>query len=211
MWRAVAAGLCLLAGMASAHDGVDHKTRAEARAHAAQDLPALGAPTALPFDLGGAFSLTDHTGAARSEADPDGRYQLLFFGYANCPSICAVAMPLMGQVTDALAASGIPMRPVMVTVDPSRDTVETMAQPLQALHPEFVGLTGTDAELAHVYDLYRVEKELVFEDPDYGPIYAHGSHIYLLDARGKVLTLLPPILSADRVTQIVENYAKGGV
>ncbi|MEO0829200.1 MAG: SCO family protein [Pseudomonadota bacterium] len=166
-------------------------------------------PEGLPFPvkLGGPFTLTDHTGTRRSEADPNGRMQLLFFGYANCEAICSVALPLMAEVTDTLREAGVDVQPVMVTVDPERDTSEAMGPALAKHHEDFVGLTGTEAELAAVYDLYAVEKTIVFEDPLLGPIYAHGSHVYLLDAEGKFLTLLPPILSADRVAEIAAAYA----
>lgn len=206
MIRLALVAALLTGGAAQAHDGVQHKSQAEAAAHVA----ALPLPTALPFDVGGSFDLVDHTGARRTEADPDGRYQLLFFGYANCPSICAVAMPLMAQATDALAAKGIAVRPVMITVDPTRDTVDNMAAPLHELHPDFVGLTGSEEALQVAYDAFGVESELIFTDPEYGDVFAHGSHIYLLDGAGKVLTLLPPILDADRVTDIVANYALNG-
>jgi len=43
--------------------------------------------TPLPFDVGGAYELIDQHGATRTEKDPDGKGQLLFFGYANCLSI----------------------------------------------------------------------------------------------------------------------------
>ncbi len=198
----------LLATPAAAHDEVVHKTPEEARQHAAQTQTPAPAPEGLPlpFDLGGAFTLTDQHGAARTEADPDGALQMVFFGYANCPSICAVALPLMGEVTDALRDQGVAVTPVMVTVDPERDTVETIGPPLAQFHEDFVGLTGVEADLQAVYDLFNVEKEVVFEDPEYGPIFAHGSHIYLLDGEGTFLTLLPPILSADRLSEIAAAY-----
>ena len=198
----LAAGLA--AGLpALAHDGEDHATATEAAADAADAAPA-GLP--LPFALGGPFALTDQDGAIRTQADPDGRMQLLFFGYANCPSICAVALPLMAEVTDSLAARGLPVTPVMITVDPARDTTRTIGPPLEAIHPAFVGLTGSEADLRTAYDAFRIEKEVVFEDPEHGPIFAHGSHIYLLSADGAFLTLLPPILSADRITEIAMGY-----
>ena len=195
---------------AVAHDGVIHKTPEEAARHAAQTA-AAPAPTSTPFplDLGGPFKLTDHTGATRTQVDPYGRHQLLFFGYANCQAICSVALPLMGDVTDRLAASGIEVQPVMVTVDPARDTVDTMGPALAAHHPTFVGMTGTEAALSVAYDAFSVEHKVVFEDPEYGPVYAHGSHIYLLDGAGQFLTLLPPILSAERIAQIVTAHAAG--
>lgn len=160
----------------------------------------------LPFAMGGPFTLTDHTGAPRTAADPDGAFQLLFFGYANCPSICAVALPVMADVTDRLRGDGYDVTPVMITIDPERDTVDTIGPALKAFHPDFVGLTGTEAELAPVYEMFSIEKTVVFEEPDGGEIFAHGSHIFLLDGDGTVLTLLPPILSAERITEIAARY-----
>ena len=211
--RSLAAlALAALALPAFAHDGVDHDSAEEAAQHLTETAgpPPVPQGLPLPFNLGGAFTLTDQTGSARSEADPEGAFQLLFFGYANCPSICAVALPLMGEVTDALRDRGLSVTPVMITVDPERDTVDTIGEPLAAFHPDFVGLTGSEADLEPVYKLFSVEKTLVFEDPFEGPIYAHGSHIYLLDGEGDVLTLLPPILSAERIIDIAAAYGQSG-
>ena len=164
------------------------------------------AQSGLPFDVGGPFELTDHTGATRTQADPDGLPQLLFFGYANCPGICTAALPLMADMTDYLARDGITVRPVMITVDPKRDTPEEMGPALAYVHPEFVGLTGDAAALDVAYDAFSVEHALAYEDPDYGPVYTHGSFIYLMDDVGKVLTLIPPVLDAAKATEIALNY-----
>jgi protein SCO1 len=51
-----------------------------------------------------------------------------------------------------------------------------------------------------------VNNKVEFTGPEKGAIYSHGTFIYLLDAQGKVLTLLPPILHADRVAKIVQGY-----
>lgn len=164
------------------------------------------AQSPLPFDVGGPFELTDHRGQTRTQADPDGLPQLLFFGYANCPGICTAALPMMADVTDALARRDIALRPVMITVDPARDTVENMAAPLHELHPDFVGLTGDAQALDTAYAAFSVEHALAYEDPDYGPVYSHGSFIYLLDAAGEVLTLFPPIMDAEKATEIALRY-----
>jgi protein SCO1 len=193
--------LLLAPMMAQAHDGVVHASDAEASAHAGEGLP-------LPFNLGGAFALTDQHGARRTQANPQGHLQLMFFGYANCQEICSVALPQMADIAHGLAAQGLPVTPVMVTVDPVRDTPALMGAALQKLHPDFVGLTGDDAALAHVYKLFSIDNELVFEDPASGPVYAHGSFLYLLDAEGAFLTVLPPILSTDRMIEIIAGYAK---
>lgn len=198
--RLFLAAALALAGPAAAHDGAPHAAPA-----AAEGVP-------LPFleDLGGAFTLTDQTGAARTQADPQGRLQLLFFGYANCRSICPVALSLMADIAGRAAAEGVALAPVMITIDPARDTVETIGAPLRDLHPDFTGLTGSEADLAKVYDLFQVSQEVVFEDPELGAVYAHGSFIYLLDPAGDVLTVMPPILSPEQAARIVLSYAAGG-
>ena len=169
-------------------------------------MAAAGSAPPLPFAVGGPFELTDHTGATRTEADPDGLPQLLFFGYANCQQICSAALPLMADAADDLAADGINLRLVMITVDPARDTVDDIGPPLAAIRPGFIGLTGTEEALQVAYDAFNVEKEELFYDPEYGPVFAHGSFIYLLDGAGEVLTLLPPILTPEEVARIVAAH-----
>ncbi|MGB3406747.1 MAG: SCO family protein [Jannaschia sp.] len=168
----------------------------------AQTLP-------FPSNFGGAYTLTDHHGQTRTQADPDGRIQLIFFGYASCEAICTVALPIMSDMTTALAARDIPVVPVVITVDPERDTVETMGPALAAFAPGLTGLTGTEADLAHARRLFHVERTALFEEPLGGTVYSHGSHIFVMDGDGAFLTLLPPILSTERMVEIVEGYAKG--
>lgn len=171
----------------------------------AMAVPAM-AQSPLPFDVGGDFTLTDQSGAIRTQADPEGRPQLLFFGYANCQEICSAALPMMAQVTDAARAKGVDLQPVMITVDPARDTVETLGPAMANFHEDFIGLTGDDTALQVAYDAYSIETEEVFFDPEFGPVLAHGSFIYLLDGAGKVQTLLPPILDPTALEKIVLKY-----
>jgi protein SCO1 len=200
----ILAVLVLGTGAAQAHDGKVHASDTEAAAHAA--LPAAtGVP--LPFDLGGAFTLTDQHGQTRTERDPDGHLQLLFFGYAQCREICSAALPQMAEVAAALKARGTPITPVLITVDPARDTVAAMAPAMAKWSADFVGLTGTETELAVAHKAFSIDSSLVFEDPASGPVYAHGSFIYLLDGAGQFITVLPPILSNDRMIDIIASHA----
>lgn len=164
------------------------------------------AQSALPFDVGGPYALINHHGAPHTQVDPEGLPQLLFFGYANCPGICTAALPLMADMTDALAKRDIEVRPVMITVDPARDTVETMGPALTYVHPDFVGLTGDKAALQASYDAFSVDHAIAYEDPEYGPVYTHGSLIYLMDAKGAVLTLIPPVMDAYRASEVALKY-----
>ncbi len=201
MRSALALVLALVAAPALAHDAAGHAKAEAATAPAPAGLP-------LPFDLGGPFRLTDQHGQTRTEVDPQGRLQLVFFGYANCESICTVALPQMAGIATGLAKQGVGLTPVMITVDPARDTPAAMAAALARFHPDFVGLTGPEADLARVYRAFSVDHSVVFDDPSGGAVYAHGSLLYLLDGEGRFLTVIPPILSDDRAIEIIASYAQ---
>jgi len=194
-----------LAAAAAAHDGHSHA------GDEATEPPAVTGPIggAFPAGIGGPFRLTDQHGNARDQTDPAGRAQLLFFGYATCPGICSSVLPQLAALTNRLAAGGIEVTPVLVTVDPALDTVESLARTAPAIHPRLTALTGSETALAAARAAFGVESTLLFVSPEHGPIHAHGSYIYLLDPEGRFLTLLPPILSTDRMAEIVTAYVAG--
>lgn len=195
------------AGAGVAHDGEDHGQGGGSTLDPAAVEQALKqAPTALPWEVGGPFELIDHTGAVRTQADPDGLHQLLFFGYATCPGICSAALPMMADVAAQLQADGIDMSALVVTIDPKLDNVDTMGPSLARISDRLLGLTGSPEALSVAYDAFDVEFEYLFDDPEHGPIYSHGSFIYLLDPAGEVLTQVPPILPPEQVSAIMRKY-----
>lgn len=208
----ISAGSVLaLAAAAAAHDGSSHANHAGTAKPAATE-PALAAAAntpGFPTIKGGDYNLVDQFGAHRTSKDPDGRYQLLFFGYANCQAICSVVLPRMAEVTDRLEAKGEIVTPVMITVDPARDTAETLKAASKKHHKRLIGLTGSSAALEDAYRAFQVERKVVFTHPDYGDVYSHGSYIYLLAPDGSFRTLFPPVLSPERVAELVTDYIAG--
>ncbi|MEL6243227.1 MAG: SCO family protein [Pseudomonadota bacterium] len=184
MLRSLAAGLLLASSMASAE-------------------------TPFPIAIGGPYELVDQYGRERTQVDHEGRAQLVFFGYARCPSICTTALPLMADMTDTLEAEGLAVQPVLITVAPEQDTAEVMQEELSHLHDDFLGLSGDEAALQTAYDGFAIAFEPIFEDPEYGWIYAHSSFIHLLDADGTVLAVIPPILGQDRALEIARKHLAG--
>lgn len=164
------------------------------------------ADSALPDQIGGSFELLDQNGVVRTETNPEGHAQLLLFGYASCEAVCAAAMPMIAGLTMALAEDGIPLTPVLITLAPEQDKVETMGAPLARLHPGFVGLTGSDDALQQAYDAFFVKREALLDDTQGGVVYAHGDFIYLLDPAGKPLARLSPMLSVPAAQEIVRRY-----
>lgn len=205
-FTAVITAFMLMGAAASAHDGVVHEDLGEALKHQEKTSPnTLG----FPDVKGGDFDLIDHNGLQRTSKNPDGHFQLIFFGYANCKAICSVALPRMAAAVDMLKDQDIKVTPLLITVDPERDTIGNMKEALAFHHEDMVGLTGSEDALDVAYKAFNVEKKLVYEHPEEGPIYAHGSFIYLIGPDGDFKTLLPPILSSERIAEVAKGYISG--
>ena len=99
--------------------------------------------------IGGPFTLTDQHGKQVTEQQFAGRFMLIYFGYTFCPDVCPTALTVMSAALDRLPKEQAEqVVPIFITVDPSRDTPEVMAEYVQAFHPKLVGLTGSEAEVA---------------------------------------------------------------
>lgn len=168
---------------------------------------AAAAPQApMPIALGGPFSLVDHTGAARSEADFRGRYMLIFFGYAACKGICPMALPRMLGALDALGEMGRRIRPVFVSVAPAGETPGTLRAFVEKLHPRLVGLTGTPERLRAFARSYKVEAKIIGRFPDRAPIISHGSLVYLVGPDGRFISLFPPVMGSAVMAAAIRRY-----
>ncbi|MGI9356308.1 MAG: SCO family protein [Rhizobiaceae bacterium] len=171
-------------------------------------IPSLDNTPGFPSIKNGDFRLIDQHGNERTSASPDGEYQLLFFGYTTCKAICSVALPTMAEATDLLEALGHPVTPVLITVDPERDTIAALRETVPEMHRKMVGLTGSDEALSEAYKTFQITKKFVFKHPDEGDVYTHGSNIFLLSPDGKFKTLLPPITSPVRIAEIAAGYIR---
>ena len=141
-----------------------------------------GEPQGGPVELAsthGDFSL------AQLEED---QLAVMFFGYTYCPDVCPISMAVVRQVMQQLDE---PYRdrvvPLMITVDPERDTLERLREYAGYFGDEFIGATGSDAELADVMERYGVVWRRV-EAPDSALEYTidHSSSLYLVDRHGEI-------------------------
>ena len=137
-------------------------------------------------DIRSEFSLIDHTGQEVTQADYADRWQLVFFGFTNCPDVCPTTLAYMASVLDLLGKDADQVAPIFITVDPERDTVPVMAEYVSAFHPRLIGLTGTGAQVAEATRSFRTWYERTEDDsaPD-GYFMAHGGYIYLMQPSGE--------------------------
>ena len=137
-------------------------------------------------DIRSEFSLIDHTGQEVTQADYADRWQLVFFGFTNCPDVCPTTLAYMASVLDLLGKDADQVAPIFITVDPERDTVPVMAEYVSVFHPSLIGLTGTEAQVAEATRNFRTWYKRTEDDSapdDY--FMAHAGHIYLMRPGGE--------------------------
>ena len=113
---------------------------------------------------------------------------VLFFGYTYCPDVCPMSMAVMRQVMQGLdEQQRHRVVPVMISVDPERDTIERLEEYVGFFGDEFIGATGSQAQLEEVADRYGVVWRRV-ETPDSAMEYTvdHSSSLYLVDRHGTI-------------------------
>jgi protein SCO1/2 len=77
-----------------------------------------------------------------------GKLGLIYFGFTYCPDVCPTELGLMASALDVLGPDAARVLPVLITIDPARDTPAALADYVARFHPTLIGLTGTDEETA---------------------------------------------------------------
>jgi protein SCO1/2 len=212
--RVFAAALVMLLAVAGAGPALGHEGHKQDKAPAeAAEAPEVADPSSegaaaepFPVDIGGPFALVDHTGKSVTDADFRGRYMLVFFGYAQCDSICPVVLKHMTEAVDLLGEQGEQVQPILITVDPKNDTPKILAAYLPTVHPRLVGLTGKPVAIEAAMKSYKVNAKPMGQSWKGTPVISHGSYIYLMGPDGVLLSILPPVLSAEAMAGIIARY-----
>jgi len=156
--------------------------------------------------IGGSFTLVDHTGKPRTDADFRGKLMLVYFGFSFCPDVCPTDLMAIGQAVDKLGPGGDAVQPLFVTVDPERDTPAHLADYVPSFHSRLLGLTGDAAQIRDAARLYRVfyAKVAIKGAAEY--TVDHSGFIYLMDRDGKYLGFFPPGTPSDRMAEVIKAH-----
>jgi protein SCO1 len=144
-------------------------------------------PIAAPSAIGGPFKLTDQNGKTITDQDFKGRPFLVFFGFTHCPEVCPTALFDISEVFNKLGPDADKVNALFVTVDPERDTPETLKEYLSSFNPRLIGVGGDPDALAAVAKAYRVYyKKVPLKDGDY--TMDHTAIVYLMDKNGQFVS-----------------------
>lgn len=119
---------------------------------------------------------------------------MMFFGYASCPDICPTTLAQLGQVMESLGNDAEQVRIIFVSVDPHRDTPDSLARYIAAFDGKHTtGLTGSEKQIADLARRYRVAFQIEKPDPNAPENYevSHSRGVYIFDQQGRARYLAP--------------------
>lgn len=140
------------------------------------DPPLPAAEIELLRDDGSNFRLSEQRG----------NVVLLFFGYTSCPDVCPTTLSELRMVREELGKQADQVQVVFVTVDPQRDTPQVVQKYVSIFNPDFIGLSGTEAALAKVWNDYGVYREVEQTESLSAYLVNHTARVYLIDAQGNM-------------------------
>ena len=128
------------------------------------------------------FTLVDDRGAVARPRDLIGRPALIFFGFTYCPEICPTTLGRIGAWLDEIGPAAAAIQPVLITVDPDRDTVAALSDYVSAFDPGLRGWTGTPDEVARAADAFGVVYlKVPLADGDYTMDHTAGVFMFRAD------------------------------
>jgi protein SCO1/2 len=145
------------------------------------------------------FDLVDHTGKAFRNKDLEGRWSFVFFGYTHCPDVCPTTLSVLNSVARLLENAPEVSRFVFISVDPERDTPETLGRYVSYFNGDFIGATGTPDEINKLTQQLGVIYMRVTENEESeNYLVDHTASVLLFDPDGRFHALFsPPLKAAD--------------
>lgn len=160
-------------------------------------------------DIRSEFDLVDQDGRAVDGEDLHGKWQLVFFGFTACPDICPTTLTNVTAVIDELGPEATrDLQPLLITVDPDRDTPPVLKEYLTSFDPRILGLTGTPEQVKTALRAFRV---YAAKNPTEGDDYTvdHSTFIYLMDRQGGYATHFSSQVSIEDMTARLRDRLAG--
>jgi protein SCO1 len=152
------------------------------------------------------FKLVDHIGKPFNLDSLYGHWSFLFFGYSNCPDVCPISLGLLANTFEELAETpGIldNTQAIFISVDPKRDSQETLKEYVPYFHPDFLGVTGREDDLLSLVKQlqasYKISSAI---DASGNYLVEHTSAFFLIDPKGRFFALFQPQFhDVDKMTE----------
>ncbi|MCU7931915.1 MAG: SCO family protein [Candidatus Thiodiazotropha sp. (ex Codakia rugifera)] len=160
--------------------------------------------------LGGDFTLYSSQGEFSLE-QLRGKVVLLYFGYTKCPDVCPTSLAFLTQALNELSDDELKaVQGVFISVDPKRDNFQVLDDYVSYFHPNLLGVTGSDSEIAKVAKLYGAQYyEVALEESAFGYAVNHSAVTYLITPEGELRFVFPHQTPSSVILEAIQYVLSG--
>lgn len=163
------------------------------------------------------FQLTDHHNQTFTKENLANKWSWVFFGYTSCPDVCPTTLQELNFVYDDLKAINKETQVLLVSVDPSRDTPEKLAQYIAYFNEEFIALTANHGvlfpfarNLGLMYAINGPEGDTADQN---SYLVDHSASLVLINPQGNIAAIFKPrqalgVLPTIDGEKLVSDFAK---
>lgn len=133
--------------------------------------------------IGGPFKLAATTGETIDSTALKGEPFAVFFGFTHCPEVCPTTLYELDGWLKALGPEGEAIRAYFVSIDPERDTPETLDLYVSNVSDRVTGITGEPDKVAAMAKSFAIYvRKVPLDGDDY--TMDHTASVLLLGRRG---------------------------
>lgn len=162
-------------------------------------------------EIGGPFELVNQDGETVTQADYEGRHTMVFFGFTYCPDVCPMTLVALNQAYAQLPPGVEAPHTLLVSVDPERDTPETLAQYISSdvFPADISAVTGTPEQVSAAASAFKAGFQRVdMPESTAGYTMDHTSLIYLMDEDWQLATFFTHGEDPQRIASCLAQHMR---
>ena len=161
-------------------------------------------------NFGGDFSLTGPEGKTVSLEDFRNKVVLIYFGYTFCPDVCPITLSNLKLLMIDLGEKSENVQVIFISIDPERDTYKKLKDYVPYFHPAFIGLTGSEEDIAAVAKKYQTFYLKQKVESEAGYLMAHTDVVILVDQNGRFRGRYKSKYDLDKLTTDIRWLLENG-
>lgn len=118
-------------------------------------------------------------------SDFQGKLILLYFGYTFCPDVCPTSLAnIKLAISDLTPEEAAQVQVIFISVDPARDTPESLGRYVDMFRDDFIGATGTREEIDWIVNAFGAKYTIEPPNEDGNYNISHSAFTMVLDRNG---------------------------
>ena len=155
------------------------------------------------------FELEDHNGAKFTEKELNSNFHFIYFGFLRCTEICPKGVSLLTRISKKIPDSAL--RFVFVSIDPERDSKESINTYMQNRDKRFIGVRDSDINKIENFagQFYVQFARDIFGKNNSAYQINHSSNIILINKSNNMIIRYPEGLEdISRIQSDFEYFKK---